>query len=206
MFRGKIIWRGIVYSILMMVGKMVTGLWLIQLPLRTKAKKLAHYATQRMRAGERHMEKSRCGRDSLNDQDRQRSDEDRSRPSDSSRIAGASPERRSLDPDGGCIRRALGELRSRRPQSLYPASIVGLAMVARGEIGFLIASLAFSNGVLKLPGADAEGDLYLIVIWAITLCTVIGPISVGIVVKRLRFLQEQRKDAEEGLDLVSNLR
>lgn len=156
-----------------------------------------------MRTGEQQIEKSRIGPDPLNDEDRQES-EARSRPSgssSSSRIAAASSrfdsEGRVLDPDA---RSRLGELLPRRFQPLYAASIVGLAMVARGEIGFLIASLAFSNGVLKLPNVNAEGDLYLIVIWAITLCTVVGPISVGIVVKRLRFLQLQRQDAEEGLD------
>lgn len=37
----------------------------------------------------------------------------------------------------------------RKPRSLYPASIIGLTMVARGEIGYLIASLAETDGIFS---------------------------------------------------------
>ena len=33
MFQGEVVWRGVVYPILMRFGKMITGLWLIQLRL-----------------------------------------------------------------------------------------------------------------------------------------------------------------------------
>ena len=72
------------------------------------------------------------------------------------------------------------------------AILVGFAMVARGEIGFLISSLSQSSGTLDLrhpAGATAEilGDgLFLVITWAVALCTIAGPVGVGIVVKRLR--------------------
>jgi len=60
------------------------------------------------------------------------------------------------------------------------ALLVGFAMVARGEIGFLIASLSQSSGTLTLreqsqlttePSGEA---IFLVIIWAVVLCTIIG--------------------------------
>jgi hypothetical protein len=79
-----------------------------------------------------------------------------------------------------------------KPKSLYPASILSLAMVARGEIGYLIASLAESNGIFGETSDGSSSETYLIVVWAISLCTLIGPISVGTLVKRVKALQMQR--------------
>lgn len=82
----------------------------------------------------------------------------------------------------------------RKPRSLYPASILGLAMVARGEIGYLIASLAETDGIFSSSKQQNSGssELYLVVVWAITLCTIIGPVCVGTLVKRVKTLQAQR--------------
>lgn len=67
-------------------------------------------------------------------------------------------------------------------------------MIARGEIGFLIASLSFSAGTLTVQSAASTSydkpassqDLFLSITWAVVLCTVFGPIGVGIVVRKLR--------------------
>jgi Kef-type K+ transport system membrane component KefB len=67
--------------------------------------------------------------------------------------------------------------------------VVGCAMVARGEIGFLIASLAQSSGTLSLTGGGAgssDEDIFLVIIWAVTLCTIAGPVTVGFLVRRMR--------------------
>ena len=66
-------------------------------------------------------------------------------------------------------------------------------MVARGEIGFLIASVGEEKGVFVAATAptiekDTEvvvSEIYLVVIWAIMLCTIVGPIAVGILVRRM---------------------
>lgn len=78
----------------------------------------------------------------------------------------------------------------KRPNHLA-ASIISLAMVARGEIGFLIASLASSSGTLKTSTPDGKNELknnqevFLVIIWAISICTLIGPIGVGLAVRKL---------------------
>lgn len=72
------------------------------------------------------------------------------------------------------------------------ALLVGFAMIARGEIGFLIASLSQSSGTLTLRDSvltddgSSSDEILLVIVWAVVLCTIIGPIGVGIVVKRLQ--------------------
>ncbi|CDM26749.1 unnamed protein product [Penicillium roqueforti FM164] len=85
-----------------------------------------------------------------------------------------------------------------KPKSFYPPSILGLAMVARGEVGYLIASIAESKGIFSNDSSEGPSDIYLVVIWAISLCTLIGPILVGTLVKRVKKLQQSRVNM--GLD------
>lgn len=71
------------------------------------------------------------------------------------------------------------------------ALIIACAMVARGEIGYLIASLAQSSGTLEMkPKGGGETvqneDVFLVIIWAVTLCTIGGPVAVGSIVKSKR--------------------
>lgn len=78
-------------------------------------------------------------------------------------------------------------------------------MVARGEIGFLVSAIAQSKGIFSTTtittSSSPEPDLFLIVTWAIMLCTIIGPVALGLIVKRVRRLQlrrEGRKGEGEG--------
>ena len=64
----------------------------------------------------------------------------------------------------------------KKSKGIYPALIVGLSMVSRGEIGFLIANIAFSTNVLT-------SKAFIVTIWAILLNTILGPIAVGLMVK-----------------------
>lgn len=72
------------------------------------------------------------------------------------------------------------------------AMLIGFAMIARGEIGFLIASLSQSSGTLTLKnrdGSDAQSsgeEIFLVIVWAVVLCTIVGPVGVGVIVRRLR--------------------
>lgn len=85
------------------------------------------------------------------------------------------------------------------PRSLYPASVLGSAMITRGEIGFLIASLAESQGIFRDSSSTSAAQrggssrIYLVVIWAITLCTIIGPITMGSLVQRVKKLQSRHE-------------
>ncbi|CAF1333528.1 unnamed protein product [Rotaria sordida] len=66
----------------------------------------------------------------------------------------------------------------KKSKSIYPALIVGLSMVSRGEIGFLIANIGVSTSILS-------AEAFIVTIWAILLNTILGPIAVGLMVKLL---------------------
>lgn len=66
----------------------------------------------------------------------------------------------------------------KKSKGVYPALIVGLSMVSRGEIGFLIANIAFSTNILTQKA-------FIVTIWAILLNTILGPVAVGLMVKFL---------------------
>lgn len=70
-------------------------------------------------------------------------------------------------------------------------------MVARGEIGYLIASVAETNSIFTHrtngPHKPSNTEIYLVVVWAISVCTLIGPVSVGTLVKRVKTLQNRRE-------------
>ena len=95
------------------------------------------------------------------------------------------------------------EEESPAPLSLYPAGIISCAMTARGEIGFLISSVAETKGVFRqgpaadaADAADAVSDIFLVVTWAIVLCTILGPLCVGLLVRRVKRLEAQSSAAQ----------
>lgn len=65
-------------------------------------------------------------------------------------------------------------------------------MTARGEIGFLISSVAESKKIFSSTQTDSgkNSEIFLVVTWAIMLCTIIGPLSLGLIVRRVRQLQQ----------------
>ncbi|MCJ1268468.1 hypothetical protein MMC22_008356 [Lobaria immixta] len=149
LFEGDIVWRGLVYTLLMLLGKLSTGLWLVRI-----AKKPGFLSQDLTLERQVSPESTRSNRPPLP-------------------VA--------------------------VPRSLYPASVLGSAMVTRGEIGFLIASLAESQGIFRDSSSTSaalrggSSRIYLVVIWAITLCTIIGPITMGSLVQRVKKLQSRHE-------------
>ncbi|KAF7863896.1 hypothetical protein EAF04_006861 [Stromatinia cepivora] len=138
MFSASIIWKGIVYSILMIIAKGLVS--------------LVMYFGYFIKSWQK------------------------PKKTPSSRMPTRQPESSAAD--------------TARPPHLE-ALLVGFAMVARGEIGFLIASLSRSSGTLLLKNRDnttiASGEaVFLVIVWAVVICTIIGPVVVGILVRRLK--------------------
>lgn len=163
MFRGSVIWRGIVYAFFMAVGKLACGLWLVRFD--------ANYTFRVSRKDKK-----------------DKREKYKLEPSPNPPCSPAQPKLKSFGLP--------------KPRSLYPASILGSAMIARGEIGFLVSAIAQSNGIFGSISPDSSSagtvqDLFFVVTWAIMLCTVIGPVAVGLIVRRVRRLQKQRKGSVE---------
>lgn len=186
MFRGAIVWRGIVYTVLMILAKVVCGLWLVRLsvaPSKTvrrviKALRLrpvphiwgnksAHTATPSPNIATE--ERTARGSDAI-----------------ASTQATSRERTTSLNPP--------------KPLSIHPPLILALAMCARGEIGFLISGVAESNGIFSRSGSSSSepSDIFLVVTWAIVLCTIIGPLGVGLSVRRVKKLQVRKNKQQEG--------
>ncbi|WWD16245.1 hypothetical protein CI109_100671 [Kwoniella shandongensis] len=109
LWRGRIIWRGIIYALLMILGKAFCGLWIVLWPSIGKG------------------------------------------------------------------------IATRGKTSWKGALFLGSAMIARGEIGLLISQIAYNTENPLLTE-----DEFLIVNWGIILCTIVGPLGVGWMVKRWR--------------------
>ena len=176
MFTGTIIWKGLVYTVLMFIGKMVCGLWLV----RWNFGKIFGWLP---------FVKTGQNADSVQEQSTSKNTTPNATierapnrvANTSARIySGPRPSHSSPNPN--------------KPVTLYPPVIVGSAMVARGEIGFLISSLAESTGIF---GKEANGSIFLVVTWAIMLCTIIGPIMVGLMVKRLNNVSRGKDDGHQ---------
>ncbi|KAK7743989.1 hypothetical protein SLS62_010404 [Diatrype stigma] len=214
MFERSILWRGIVYAVLMMIGKLFCGIWLVRFPLSPlvgaaagKKGVVSSFISSQYHAL---LSVVRRGGGAAGTQQQQQQE---NRPENNNKING----RRQQDTEGD----APVPLGSRnqasqtqppppppqsppaKPLSLYPAGIISFAMVARGEIGFLISAVAESNGVFQNTSEKGEGrsgagsgsgsgpasELFLIVTWAIVLCTIIGPVCVGLLVRRVKRLE-----------------
>jgi hypothetical protein len=193
MFQGEVVWRGIVYTVLMALSKIVTGIWLLPITISpqsglVKLKQAATipitWCTSRRKQDERQAAgRSKKGKKTTRPL---RVSTNTSTPQQASG-AEVRPSTLSENPAP-----------NKQHRSLYPASIVGLAMIARGEIGYLIASVAETGGLFAQPNKETNNgnsEIYLVVVWAITLCTIIGPICVGTLVKSVKSLQARRSQS-----------
>lgn len=219
MFTGSVVWRGIVYTILMIFAKLVCGLLLVRfsvspcIPERLKLRKLRLPSMPHL-WGASSKKDSNAGR--KKDQNREHSHADAPQPQraeqqiskaqtpaeteNETTVQHGSPSAQDADTDNStpAVRQTSPD--PKKPISLYPASILGSAMVARGEIGFLISSLAESKGIFSSTSTASNGadKIFLVVTWAIMLCTIIGPLSVGLLVRRVKKLQKNGRNAVEG--------
>lgn len=203
MFKGSVVWRGVIYSLLMIFGKMVTGLWLIRFSLNPMFNLII--AVKKPFSFLRFF----CADPKGDSKKKQRSAGKSRHPTSQSvhnTDAGNKDETRNTSPCDTQPQSELGTVSQStssnpnttlslppKPKSLYPPSILGLAMVARGEVGYLIASLAESQGMFSSGSSGEISEIYLVVIWAISICTLIGPISVGTLVRRVKKLQQSRE-------------
>ncbi|KAF7937999.1 uncharacterized protein EAE97_007795 [Botrytis byssoidea] len=101
------------------------------------------------------------------------------------------------------------------------AIIVGSTMIARGGFGFLVASEAQSSGTLSLsktpiriPNVQGlshkvtgrlrtldvvEDQIFLVIIWALVLCTIVGPVVSGIAVRKKLVKEREGERCECGV-------
>ena len=162
LWTGEAIWRGIVYTLLMLAGKALVGVWIpIWATLKPPPPRVPGDGTPM--PGQPLEEAS--GAERIAEPFAQASDSEKQE------------EPSSEDQDGGKLNRiTTNNLRAGRG-ALWPSLLLSMAMVARGEIGLLIVEIGYNN----TPYVSEAG--FLTAIWAILLNTILGPMAVGIVVK-----------------------
>ena len=193
MFRGAIVWRGIVYTVLMAFAKLVCGLWLVRLSIApTKG------ASSRLSKGVKlpsipHL----WGKRQPVDTSGQATTTART----NEPCTAETPSTAGAPSVPATSREHRSSPNPPKPLSIHPPLILALAMCARGEIGFLISGVAESNGIFSPSGVASSSepsDIFLVVTWAIVLCTIIGPLGVGLSVRRVKKLQERKNKQQEG--------
>ncbi|KAL3607235.1 hypothetical protein FPOAC2_02211 [Fusarium poae] len=192
LFTGSTVWSGVVYTILMIIAKLACGLWLISFasPFRAFIRPVRNIIPTLKKSSKTLAPGAQCtdslahegSSDSI--QQPQERDSVPLQPLTDTDISQVSPHTRNSTP------------KPEKALSLYPACIVGMGMVARGEIGYLISALAESKGIFGRSENGQPSEIFLVVTWAITLCTIIAPIAVGIVVSRVRQLEYGSKKAK----------
>ncbi|GAA5935301.1 hypothetical protein JCM3775_007265 [Rhodotorula graminis] len=169
LWTGARIWRGIVYAVLMTLGKVVAGAPILVVDVLRGCRAGRDEATRaHERVGEREREQGAGAGAST-------AAEKVGRPASLSSAVGDS----GAGAQGGSL---LNE-------ALPAAAFVGLALVARGEIGILVLQLAYSSATESAATGSASTpvlaeDSYLVGIWAVALCTIVGPIAFGALVRR----------------------
>jgi hypothetical protein len=184
MFTGSIVWRGIVYTVLMAFAKFICGFWLVRFTSNVgSSKDAAKSLLSKLRLPSTPHLWGKSGHATVSPQE-------------------AAPDTTTTTPEP--VTHHVSNRRSSpnppKPFSLHPPLILALAMCARGEIGFLISGVAESNGVFSSSGEASSGpsDVFLVVTWAIVLCTIIGPLGVGLSVRRVKKLQARKNRQQEG--------
>jgi Kef-type K+ transport system membrane component KefB len=136
LWTAEAIWKGIVYTLLMLFCKFLVGLWIpIWSTVQHDPKKAKESSTQEPRG-------------------------ENGRPLETTVSSPYSPSRSAA-------------LKS----SVSPGLLLGMAMVARGEIGLLIVEIGYNNT------SYVSSDGFITAIWAILLNTIIGPVCVGLLIK-----------------------
>ncbi|PWN39134.1 hypothetical protein IE81DRAFT_350430 [Ceraceosorus guamensis] len=166
LFTPSVVWKGWVYACVMAFAKVLPGLWILL------AQRLEGALSRRVEAPNHVTRTSppqatfRPGAERLGEA------------SDSIaldvELRAASQDftaRASVVPSDGAVRSAW-----------RPALLLGLCLVSRGEVGFIIINLAREAGIL--PASSPQGnDAFNIGIWAIVLNTLFGPLAVGFFLK-----------------------
>ncbi|KAJ6028797.1 Sodium/hydrogen exchanger [Penicillium herquei] len=213
MFQGRVVWRGLIYAILMIIGKMLTGLWLVRFNLspisnlissiKTHSHSFVFRCAASLCGGQIQQKPSKSTVPSTVQSPVATTESERKQRPDANKQSeqqnASFSDRQDASASGSDPQTPSGRPNSisspPRPKSLYPAALLGLAMVARGEVGYLIASLAESQGIFSSESNAGISDIYLVVIWGISICTLVGPISVGTLVKRVEKLQRSRESS-----------
>ncbi|ORY66940.1 Sodium/hydrogen exchanger family-domain-containing protein [Leucosporidium creatinivorum] len=156
LWTGRVIWRGIVYSILMTLGKVLVGLTI--LAVDAFASPSPSPSSSSSPAKELPLSAEASTMAERGDGDLRRAGE--GQPSSKAELF--------------------------KKETLPAGAFLGIALVARGEVGVLILQVAYSSS----SSTDGTGsrvlgtEAYLVALWAVAVCTIVGPVAFSWLAKR----------------------
>ncbi|BGO99026.1 hypothetical protein RTG_00546 [Rhodotorula toruloides ATCC 204091] len=157
LWTGRRIWRGVIYALLMALGKLLAGLPILLVDL--------------FRSDNRDAALPAHPSFDLATTTGVRSNTDAEKVHKAERMS---------------VRSFRLNTSSRFVRQTFPAAaFVGLALVARGEIGILVLQVAYAASTSSDNGTEVLGEeAYLVGIWAVAVCTIVGPVVFGLLVKK----------------------
>lgn len=154
LFRPTILWKGILYSGLMFVCKFVTGICIVFWEALPRVNRVGF---RRRNPGKKAIETTIEKPSAVAKKDLA---EDSGGQHDDSNTA---PTHLQVSTPSLSLR-----------WQVYPALLIAFAMVSRGEIALIIAQIGRST---------LGDDGFLVVIWAVVICTLLGPLLTGLLVR-----------------------
>lgn len=180
MFKPKIIWRGVLYSVLMLLGKLLAGSCIL----------LADCVTISFSSFTPSSTLSNAHDSSL-PHVKETSNNTSSTPEENTKYLN-NPSIRPLSTNTS--RGRTYPINFHSPSSLSSSLLsslfLGSALIARGEIGVLVLQVAHSaSSSSSVAGSTMTREVlsdepYLVALWAVGLCTILGPVGFGWIVRR----------------------
>ncbi|KAF4618692.1 hypothetical protein D9613_009935 [Agrocybe pediades] len=188
----RVVWRGIVYSIMMIVGKMAVGLCMAAWPDCRREQAPAEAKLENIGPDPEAQEVNEAVPESVKvkEEGRGRADHTEGIGADNAtslKTSGCVEQTTIKGSNSPLVQFGHKQVTLSAPELSRKRSaiLLGLAMVARGEIALIVAQL----GKPLLVGADSENadasadeEPFAIVIWAALLSTLIGALGVGLVI------------------------
>ncbi|KAL3447248.1 Sodium/hydrogen exchanger family-domain-containing protein [Aspergillus insuetus] len=155
LWTGKRIWRGVVFTLLMVFAKFIVGIWIpiwqVLFPSKFKDQNQASSGNKKTKQPQDEESNNRESTTNTNTPRSETSEKQHTQtPKPSSKLSSI---------------------------TWLSALLLGSAMVARGEIGLLIIEIGYNET------SYVTEDGFITGVWAILLNTIIGPVTVGLLVK-----------------------
>ncbi|KAL2782632.1 Sodium/hydrogen exchanger family-domain-containing protein [Aspergillus keveii] len=158
LWTGMRIWRGVLFTLLMVFAKFIVGIWVIiwQALFNSKGRKQLSRGQKKTKRKQPQDEESHTHEAPTNSRDNDVSQTGTSEKQPPSQL----------------------KLSHKSTRTVWLSGLLlGSAMVARGEIGLLIIEIGYNET------SYVTEDGFITGVWAILLNTIIGPVSVGLLVK-----------------------
>ncbi|GAA5876051.1 hypothetical protein JCM16303_007004 [Sporobolomyces ruberrimus] len=176
LWKGRIIWKGIVYSILMTLGKILVGVTVV-----VNDGLFGGRGKEREGEGGRggELEEKEEGKGTRNVSN---TFAERSRPFSTPTPTLSTSSTTVVEDD---TKRQNDRKQSFVKETLPAASFLGLALIARGEIGILVLQVAYNANTSSSNASSSvlSTEPYLVAIWAVLICTIVGPVGFARLVK-----------------------